>query len=192
MFAEEANPYADHDAKHGDTSAAGDRQMTTETGSTNYRQTTSKLSRAALLLCTALGFLQAAGPAAATEGRSGATVPANSWSFRREVLHADLPVVVEFWAPWCGPCRKISPRLDQLASDLRGSVKVVRVNTDESPLYTDLYHVKHLPTVLIVQNGKVQARMEGGDELRALFERLDKVVAAQNARPASVLAALAP
>ncbi len=150
----------------------------------------NRLTVATLLVCGLVGFLHGAEASAAAPAQVGATVAVNSWSFRREVLHSELPVVVEFWAPWCGPCRNLSPRLEQLAGDLRGSIKVVRVNTDESPLYTDLYHVKQLPTVLIVQGGKVVTRLEGAAELRTLFARLEKIAAPQEARPAAVLAAL--
>lgn len=150
--------------------------------------TTNRIAAAAVLLCALLASPHGA---AAEPLTTGAVVAADSWSFRREVLNAKLPVVVEFWAPWCGPCRNLSPRLERLASDLRGSIKVVRINTDESPFYTDLYRVKHLPTLLIVQSGKVVGRLEGGSDLRTLFTRLESLTAPV-ATPAVLLAALTP
>lgn len=194
MFAERPALYSDHGAEHGAKRARPEATMTTQTSTQITIKPLTKIVRrlaVAAFLLGGLGFF-GADAAPAVEPQIGATVAVNSWSFRREVLRSDLPVVVEFWAPWCGPCRQLSPRLEQLARDLRGSVKVVRVNTDESPLYTDLYHVKQLPTVLIVRGGKVATRLEGGAALRSLFERLEKAAAPQEARPAALLAALAP
>ena len=164
--------------------------MTTETTpkSTRKRRFFRTLALAAWIATGAFGVVSGL----RADVSSGTVTAATSWTFRREVLHADLPVVVEFWAPWCGPCRQLAPRLDKLAGDLRGVVKFVRVNIEDSPLYTDLYNVKQLPTLLVVRNGKVATRLEGGAELRSLFDRLEKVASEQQARPLAVTAALAP
>ncbi len=161
-------------------------------------RTTTNLSTKTLVFRTlAVATLLAAnallGASVVRADLAGGTVTAaTSWTFRREVMRSDVPVVVEFWAPWCGPCRQLAPRIEKLANDLRGVVKFVRVNIEDSPLYTDLYNVKQLPTLLVVRNGKVTSRLEGGPELRALFDRLEKVGTDQQARPMTVTAALAP
>jgi thioredoxin 1 len=154
------------------------------------RTITSRAATAAILLCALL--VSPRSSAATGPAPGGAVVAVDSWSFRREVKHSNLPVVVEFWAPWCGPCKTLSPRLERLASEFQGSIKVVRVNTDESPFYTDLYRVTRLPTVLIVQSGKVVGRLEGAGDLRELFTRLEALAAPAGPQPAVLLAALTP
>jgi len=81
--------------------------------------------------------------------------------FQHTVLEADLPTVVDFWAPWCGPCRVVAPTLDKLAKEFAGKLIVAKVNTDENPDWAQRYHVQGIPTMLFVARGKVIHRQVG-------------------------------
>jgi thioredoxin 2 len=74
---------------------------------------------------------------------------------------ATVPVVVDLWAPWCGPCRMVSPALAQVAADLAGRVKLVKVNVDESPKIQQRFGVQAIPTLMVLRNGQVAARRAG-------------------------------
>lgn len=82
--------------------------------------------------------------------------------FESEVLKADLPVVVDFWAEWCGPCKQLSPLVDELAAELDGKVKVVKVNIDEAPEAPTKYGVRGIPTLMIFKGGEVADTRVGG------------------------------
>ena len=75
--------------------------------------------------------------------------------FEEVVLKSKLPVVVDFWAPWCGPCRLIAPLIDKIASSQAGSLIVAKVNTDENSATARMYSVRSIPTVLFIKNGEV-------------------------------------
>jgi thioredoxin 2 len=74
---------------------------------------------------------------------------------------ASLPVIVDMWAPWCGPCRMVSPALEQLAADLAGRVKLVKVNVDDSPKLSQRFAVQAIPALMILRHGEVVARQAG-------------------------------
>jgi thioredoxin 2 len=74
---------------------------------------------------------------------------------------AKIPVIVDLWAPWCGPCRMVSPALEQLARDLAGQVKLVKVNVDNSPLISQRFDAQAIPTLLMLRDGRVVARQIG-------------------------------
>lgn len=76
-------------------------------------------------------------------------------SFAQEVLNTSLPVLIDFWAPWCGPCRMVSPMIDQIAQELKDSVKVCKINIDEEPELASAFGVMSIPTLLVIQEGKV-------------------------------------
>lgn len=82
-------------------------------------------------------------------------------AFEKTVMQSPLPVIVDFWAPWCGPCKMVAPILDKLAKELAGKVIIAKVNTDENPEWAMKFGVKGIPTMLFVYNGKVVHRQVG-------------------------------
>ena len=82
-------------------------------------------------------------------------------AFEKTVLQSAVPTIVDFWAPWCGPCRSVAPVLDKLAKEYAGKLLVAKVNTDENPDWAGRYGVQGIPTMLFVANGKVIHRQVG-------------------------------
>lgn len=82
-------------------------------------------------------------------------------TFTREVLTSDMSVLVDCWAPWCGPCKKLSPIIDELASDYANGVKVVKLNVDENPLTASQYGIHSIPTMLFFKEGKLVQKLTG-------------------------------
>lgn len=76
-------------------------------------------------------------------------------NFEQEVLHADMPVLVDFWASWCGPCRMLAPVIAEIAEEYAGKVKVGKVNVDEQPNLANRYGITSIPTVMLFKNGEV-------------------------------------
>jgi thioredoxin 1 len=82
-------------------------------------------------------------------------------NFEQEVLKADIPVLVDFWAAWCGPCRMVAPVIAEIAEEKKGSVKVCKVNVDEEPELAEKYRVSGIPTIICFKNGQAVSQVVG-------------------------------
>ena len=91
-----------------------------------------------------------------------ASVAVTDTNFEDEVLQSDKPVVVDFWAEWCGPCKQLSPVVDELAEDMKDAIKVVKVNIDDAPEAPTKYGVRGVPTLMIFKDGQVVDTRVGG------------------------------
>ena len=87
--------------------------------------------------------------------------PVTDATFEAEVLKSDVPVLVDFWAPWCGPCRAVGPAVDAVAQEFAGRAKVVKLNTDEEQEVTIKYGVGSIPTLMVFKNGELVERVMG-------------------------------
>ena len=96
--------------------------------------------------------------------------------FEKDVLKSDLPVIVDFWAEWCGPCRMIGPIIEELGADYEGKVKVGKVDVDSNPKIAGQFGIRNIPTVLFIKNGEVVDKQVGAVPKRILEEKLKKLL----------------
>jgi thioredoxin 1 len=102
------------------------------------------------------------------------TLSVNDLNFEEVVLKSDLPVLVDFTATWCGPCRQVSPLVDQLADEYEGRAKVTKIDIDESPEVTTRFGIRGVPTLLVFKGGQVVQQQVGAAAKSKLAEMLDR------------------
>ncbi|HZP00192.1 MAG TPA: thioredoxin [Terriglobia bacterium] len=104
----------------------------------------------------------------------GHTLEFTDANFEQEVLKSDKPVIVDFWAEWCGPCRMMAPAVEALASEYAGRVKVGKLNVDENQSVTARYSIRSIPTLLLFKDGQIREQLVGATSKENLARLLDK------------------
>ncbi|MCT4615622.1 MAG: thioredoxin [Marinifilaceae bacterium] len=102
-----------------------------------------------------------------------------------EILAAGEPVLIDFWAEWCGPCRMLSPVVDELVEDYQGRVKIVKVDVDANPAIAAKYGIRNIPTILFLKNNEIVDKQVGAAAKQALQEKLNAIIAGNSATDAA-------
>ncbi|MBA3321551.1 MAG: thioredoxin [Pyrinomonadaceae bacterium] len=102
-------------------------------------------------------------------------------SFEQDVLQSDSPVLVDFWAAWCAPCRMLAPTVEAVAEKYTGNARVVKLNVDENPSVSQRYGIKGIPTLILFKNGKEEERVVGATSKEAISRMIEKHIAATGA-----------
>ncbi len=95
-------------------------------------------------------------------------------TFKQEVLESEFPVLVDFWAPWCGPCRMVAPVVDEIATEYDGQIKVVKLNTDDNPGVATQYGIRSIPTLIVFKGGQQVDQVVGAVPKKTLSNTLEK------------------
>src|SRR5215217_2714036 len=111
-------------------------------------------------------------------GTDPSVLPVNNESWEKEVVKSQLPVFVDFWAEWCGPCRMVGPSVEQLAKEFAGRAVVGKLNVDHNPAIANRYNIRGIPALYIFQEGKVIDQMVGAQPLPVLRQHLARAVGA--------------
>ena len=110
------------------------------------------------------------------EQNSSNTITVNDENFDKEVLQSDIPVLVDFWAEWCGPCKLVGPTIEALASDYKGKIKVAKLDIDSSPEFAGRFGVRSIPTLIVFKDGEAQEAAVGVRPKEQLAELIDQYV----------------
>lgn len=143
-----------------------------------------------VIRCFACGSLNRVQPEKMRQGRKpicamckaalesdGKPLTVTDSTFADQVEHSSLPVLVDLWAPWCGPCRMVAPILEEVASEMAGSIRVAKLNVDENPQTAARFKVQGIPTLLAIKDGREVDRMVGVQPKAEIVRRLRQLVA---------------
>jgi thioredoxin 1 len=103
-----------------------------------------------------------------------ATIKVTDETFEAEVVKSDIPVVVDFWAEWCGPCKQIGPSLEELSNEYNGEIKIAKINVDDNPLSPGKLGVRGIPALFIFKNGEMVAQKTGAEPKSSLKKWIDE------------------
>lgn len=101
-------------------------------------------------------------------------ISTNDNNFESEVLNSNIPVLVDFWAEWCGPCRSLAPKLEEISNELHDKIKVVKVNIDENPKSPSQYNVKGIPTLILFKGGSMVEQIVGNHPKENIISTINK------------------
>jgi thioredoxin 1 len=105
-----------------------------------------------------------------------ATKQVSDTSFEQDVLKADKPVIVDFWAEWCGPCKAVSPALEEIAKEMEGRITVAKINIDDNPAVPSRYGIRSIPTLMLFTGGEVKATQIGANPKGKIMEWIERSI----------------
>ena len=114
-------------------------------------------------------------PTGGAASSNGAPVTVTDATFADQVERSPVPVVVDMWAPWCGPCRMVTPIIEELAAEMAGRIRFAKVNVDENPATASRFSVRSIPTLLVIRDGREVDRIVGAQPKAEIARRLEKL-----------------